>query len=67
LNSPKYDSVEVSHLVVEGEPQVNEIVSLLKDGDETFDNLAREYSVADSAQQGGAIGMVYRGGVGCGA
>ncbi|MCG7949057.1 MAG: peptidylprolyl isomerase [Candidatus Thiodiazotropha taylori] len=61
LNSPKYDSVEVSHLVVEGEPQANEIVSLLKDGDETFDNLAREYSVADSAQQGGAIGMVYRG------
>jgi parvulin-like peptidyl-prolyl isomerase len=61
LNSPKYDSVEVSHMVVEGESQANEIFSLLQDGDEKFEDMAREYSVSDSAQLGGTIGMVFRG------
>lgn len=34
---------------------------MVKDGDETFAELAREHSVADTAGQGGAIGAVYRG------
>lgn len=64
LHSPKFDAVDVSHMVVEGEAQANEIVSLLQDGDETFADLAREYSVSDSAGQGGSVGAVYRGQLG---
>jgi len=61
LNSPKYDAVDVSHMVVRGSAEANEVVSLLRDGEETFADLAREYSVTDSAAQGGSIGTVYRG------
>lgn len=64
LNSPQFDSVDVSHMVVEGESQASEIVSLIEDGDETFADLAREYSASHTASQGGAIGAVYRGQLG---
>lgn len=64
LHSPKYDAIDVSHMVVEGESRANEIVSLLADGDESFADLAGEHSVSDSAPQGGRIGLVYRGQLG---
>ena len=60
LNSPKFDAVDVSHMVVVGESQANEIASLLREGDGSFAELAREHSVSDSSGQGGNIGTVYR-------
>jgi parvulin-like peptidyl-prolyl isomerase len=64
LHSPKYDAIEVSHMVIDGESQANEIVSLLADAEATFEELAAEHSVSDSAPQGGRIGLVYRGQLG---
>jgi parvulin-like peptidyl-prolyl isomerase len=61
LNSPRFDSIEVSHIVLETEGQAKEMMSILADEPENFAELAREHSVADTREQGGLIGKVLRG------
>ena len=61
LNSPRFDSIEVSHIVLETEGQAKEMMSLLSDEPESFAELAREHSIADTREQGGLIGKVLRG------
>lgn len=61
LNSPRFDSIEVSHIVLETEGQAKEMMSLLADDPESFAELAREHSIADTREQGGFIGKVLRG------
>lgn len=61
LNSPKFDSIEVSHIIVDSEGKAKEMVSALQDDPESFADMAREYSVADTREQGGLIGKVLRG------
>ena len=61
LNSPKFDSVEISHIVVESEGKAKELVSILNDDPESFSEIAKEYSIAASAADGGRIGKVRRG------
>ncbi len=61
LNSPKFDSIEVSHIVVGSEGEAKEIMSILRDDPESFADMAREHSVADTREQGGLIGKVLRG------
>ena len=61
LNSPRFDSIEVSHIVLETDGQAKEMMSLLSDEPESFAELAREHSIADTREQGGLIGKVLRG------
>ncbi|OWW21422.1 peptidylprolyl isomerase [Noviherbaspirillum denitrificans] len=61
LNSPKFDSIEVSHMVLDAEGKAKEMVSYLRDDPDAFGDMAREHSVADTKEQGGRIGKVLRG------
>lgn len=61
LNSPRFDSIEVSHIVVESEGKAREMIAFLEDEPESFAEMAREHSLADTRDQGGVIGKVLRG------
>jgi parvulin-like peptidyl-prolyl isomerase len=61
LNSPKFDSIEVSHIVLDAEGKAKEMISLLNDDPDSFEDMAREHSIADTREQGGLIGKVLRG------
>lgn len=61
LNSPRFDSVEVSHIVLEGEGQAKEMMAVLQEEPGSFEDLAREHSIAESRERGGLIGKVPRG------
>lgn len=61
LNSPKFDSIEVSHIVMDAENKAKEMMSVLRDDPDSFDEMAREHSIADTREQGGRIGKVLRG------
>ena len=61
LNSPKFDSIEVSHIVVDSEPKAKEMVAVLRDDPDSFDEMAREHSIAETRERGGLIGKVLRG------
>lgn len=61
LNSPRFDSIEVSHILLEGEGQAKEMISVLRDDPDCFAEMAREHSIADTREQGGTIGKVLRG------
>jgi parvulin-like peptidyl-prolyl isomerase len=61
LHSPRFDSVEVSHIVLETPDQAKEMISYLRDEPESFAEMAREHSIADTRGAGGAIGRVLRG------
>lgn len=61
LNSPKFDSIEVSHIVLDSEGKAREIMAILEDDPESFEELAREHSVSDTSEDGGYIGKVLRG------
>ncbi|MGN6648953.1 peptidylprolyl isomerase [Trinickia sp.] len=61
LNSPKFDCVEVSHIVLESEGQAREVMSIVADDPSCFAEMAREHSIADTREQGGVIGKVLRG------
>ncbi len=61
LNSPKFDSVEVSHIVLENEGQAREMMSALEDDPDSFAEMAREHSIGETRERGGVIGKVLRG------
>jgi parvulin-like peptidyl-prolyl isomerase len=61
LNSPKFDSIDVSHILVDSAGKAKEIMAILEDEPEMFADLAREHSVADTRAEGGYIGRVLRG------
>ncbi|WP_332673025.1 peptidylprolyl isomerase [Aromatoleum sp.] len=61
LNSPRFDSIEVSHIVLETEDQAKEMLSLLEEDPDSFADLAREHSIADTRDDGGCVGRVLRG------
>ena len=61
LNSPKFDAIEVSHIMVDSEGKAKEIVSILKDEPDAFQELVEEHSLADTRGDGGRIGRVLRG------
>jgi len=62
LNSPRFDSVEISHIVVDSEGAAREMMSVLQDEPDAFAEMAREHSIdTDTRGQGGAIGKVLRG------
>ena len=61
LNSPKFDSIDVNHIVLDSEGKAREIMAILEDDPEMFAELAREHSFADTGKEGGYIGRVSRG------
>lgn len=61
LNIPKFDSIEVSHIVIDSEAKAREVIAVLREDPEGFEEMAREHSIADTRQQGGLIGKVLRG------
>ncbi|MBI2275948.1 MAG: peptidylprolyl isomerase [Dechloromonas sp.] len=61
LNSPRFDSIEVSHIIVDKEGMAKELLSVLREDPESFAEMAREHSIADTREQGGLIGKVLRG------
>jgi parvulin-like peptidyl-prolyl isomerase len=61
MNSPRFDSIEVSHIVLDSEGKAKEMISVLRDDPDSFDEMAREHSIADTREHGGLIGKVLRG------
>jgi peptidylprolyl isomerase len=61
LNSPRFDRIEVSHIVLDTEGKAKEMIAVLQDDPDSFDDMAREHSIADSRELGGALGKVRRG------
>jgi parvulin-like peptidyl-prolyl isomerase len=61
LNAPKFDSIEISHIVVDSEGKAREIMAILEDDPDSFGQLAREHSLADTREGGGYVGRVLRG------
>ena len=61
LNSPRFDSIEVSHIVLDSEGKAKEMISVLREDPDSFEEMAREHSIADTREQGGLIGKVLRG------
>jgi parvulin-like peptidyl-prolyl isomerase len=61
LNSPKFDSIEVSHIVVDSEAKAREMIAVLRDDPDSFDEMAREHSIAETREKGGLIGKLLRG------
>ena len=61
LNSPKFDSIEVSHIVLDSEAKAREMIAVLRDDPDTFEEMAREHSIAETREKGGLIGKVLRG------
>ena len=61
LNSPNFDSIEVSHILVDSEGKARELMAILEDDPESFPDMAREHSLADTKDEGGYIGKVLRG------
>jgi parvulin-like peptidyl-prolyl isomerase len=61
LNSPKFDGIEVSHMVLDSEGKAKEMVSVLTDDPDCFEQMAREHSIGPTRETGGRIGKVLRG------
>jgi peptidylprolyl isomerase len=61
LNSPRFDSVEVSHIVLDTEGKAKEMMSALQDDPDSFAEMAREHSIGEARERGGVIGKVLRG------
>lgn len=60
LNSPRFESVEASHIVMDTEGAAQEMVSVLQDDPDSFAEMAREHSSADTASDGGSLGKLTR-------
>ncbi len=60
-HSPKFESIEVSHIAVDSEGKAKEMIYMLEDDPDSFAEMAREHSIADTREQGGVIGKVLRG------
>jgi parvulin-like peptidyl-prolyl isomerase len=61
LHSPKFDSIEVSHIVLDTEGKAKEMISFLAEDPDSFAEMAAEHSIADTRERGGVIGKVLRG------
>jgi peptidylprolyl isomerase len=60
-HSPRFDAIEVSHIVLDAEGAAKEMASLLREDPGCFAEMARSHSIAGTRGQGGVIGRVLRG------
>lgn len=61
MHSPKFESIELGHIVLDSEGKAKEIFSLLEEEPELFPELAKEHSIADTRDHHGMVGKVLRG------
>ena len=61
LNSPRFDGIEVSHIVLDTEGKAKEMIAVLRDDPDSFVEMAREHSIAESREREGSLGKVQRG------
>lgn len=62
LHSPRFESVEISHMILDTEGKAREIRALLEDDPDGFTELAREHSMdIETQHKGGVLGKVMRG------
>ena len=61
LNSPRFDNIEVSHIVLDTEGKAKEMIAVLRDDPDSFVEMAREHSIAESREREGSLGKVQRG------
>lgn len=61
LNSPRFDSVEISHIVLDSENKAKEMMAALEDDPDSFAEMVEEHSVGEAREHGGVIGKVLRG------
>lgn len=62
LNAPKFDTADIFHIVVEGGEKAKELMSLLEEEPERFDEFVKEYSSDDETRHtGGLITGIRRG------
>jgi parvulin-like peptidyl-prolyl isomerase len=62
LNSPKFENVELSHILLDSESKAKEIQAILEEDPESFAVLAKEHSLSQGTRDnGGLIGKVTRG------
>ncbi len=62
LNSPKFDTVDIRHIIVESKEKAGELTALLTEEPESFDELAKTYSLDDETNHiGGQISGAQRG------
>jgi peptidylprolyl isomerase len=61
-NRPRFESVDLAHIVMEDEVAAGEIAALVRDAPDQFEALARRYSLdADTRDSGGRIAELRRG------
>jgi len=51
LNSPKFDTVDIHHLVTDSEDKAKELVALLEEDPDSVDELVEEFSFGDSENE----------------
>ena len=62
LHSPKFESVEVSQIIVDTEGKAREVIAILEDDPGEFAAMAKAFSLdPETAERGGHIGAVSRG------
>ncbi len=62
LNSPKFDTLELKHIIVDNAGEAKELAAMLEDEPESFDKFAAEHSLDNETKDsGGRIGTVQRG------
>lgn len=62
LHSPKYESVEISRILVDSEGKAREAIAILEEEPEEFASMAKSLSLdQESADKGGQIGTFSRG------
>jgi peptidylprolyl isomerase len=62
LNSPRFEKVDIKHIVVESEAQAKEILAMLEDDPADFDKYCSEHSLdAETSSSGGVEAGIRRG------
>jgi peptidylprolyl isomerase len=60
-HAPRFDAIEVSHIVLDAEGAAREMIAVLRDDPACFAEMARSHSVAATRERGGVIGRLLRG------
>jgi parvulin-like peptidyl-prolyl isomerase len=60
LNSPKFSTVDISHMILDSEGKAREMLAILGEAPELFEAMAKEHSIVDG-EKGGRIGKIARG------
>lgn len=61
LNLPKFDAIEVAHIVMGSEGAAREVFAIVEEDPGEFGALAAEHSLAETKYKGGSIGRIRRG------